>query len=355
VFVALIVGLALVVAEIVAPEPARASCTPLPPLVNCPAPVTVATAPVASGGAPTDVGTETATLNGTINPEGAATTYHWDYADASGEYLGEATPTEMLPAASAPVPISASIAGLRPGVSYTITLYASNSAGDVDATQASAFTTVAHPVLSVTVSATSINLGQAFHVVVTRGGSYDPEGAVYVYVAKSPYRKWVNAGQATPSSRGKLAVYPCPAPYQYDGGCPWLDRNFKVRAQMGASSSPARMVYVYPSFYFQAEREDYDSSPYLDLTYTANVHRTDGRYPDPLAYFYESPARNGPFTRVAIRRFRHRREYDSEQLFATARISNPGAVYTIACIRRRLFADMGRSFFDPKCGLPRVG
>ena len=73
--------------------------------------------------APTGVGTRTATLNGTINPEGAATTYHWVYADASGEYLGDATPTERLPAGYSPQPISTPIAGLRPGVPYTVSLY----------------------------------------------------------------------------------------------------------------------------------------------------------------------------------------------------------------------------------------
>jgi hypothetical protein len=353
-WVVLTVGLAFALAAVTDPDAAQADCTPLPPLITCPAsPITALTAPVVTVAAPTMVTTQTATLNGTIDPEGATTTYHWVYADASGNYLGEATPVATLSSGSSPQPVSTSITGLRPGVSYTITLYASNSQGDRSAALPAAFTTVAHPVLSVTVSATSIDIAQAFQVFVRRTGSYDPYGPVYVYIAKSPFHHWVNVGEATAFSHGRLAVYPCPAGYQYDGGCPWLDRNFEVRAQMGASSSPSRLVYVYPSFFYQAEREDYNSSPYLDLTYTANVHRADG-YPDPLVYFYDGPARNGPFTRVATRRFRHRRDYGGEQLIASARISNPGAGYSFACIKRQLFRDMGRSFSDPKCGLPRI-
>ena len=114
-------------------------------------------------------------------------------------------------------------------------------------------------------------------------------------------------------------------------------------------------MYVYPSFTLTTTREDYNDSPYLDLTFSALVHETKGRYPDPPVYFYDSPHRNGPFTRVGVHRFRHQPAYDSEQLIARDRIDNPGAVYTIACVSRPLFRDMGRRFVDRKCGLPRVG
>jgi hypothetical protein len=303
--------------------------------------------------AATGVGTRTATLTGTINPEGAVTTYHWLYIDALGRYGGSLTANETLPAVYSPQPVATPITGLTPGVTYTVTLVASNSAGDASAVMNPALTTASHPILTIGVSATSIAIGRAFQVFVRRAGDYDPYAAVDIYIAKAPYRHWVNVGQAASQVRGSLAAYPCPAHYQYVLGCAWLDRNFKIRAETGASQSPARLVYVHPFYAFTTARET-DISPYLDLTYSATVHTTHGAYPRQAVYFYASRARNGPFTRVAIRPLRARPSYYSEQLIATARIHEPASVYTIACTRHQLFRDMGRRFVLRQCGAPRV-
>jgi hypothetical protein len=264
------------------------------------------------------------------------------------------TPDQVVPAGTTAVPISTRITGLIPGEAYDIDLEATNSAGQVTATQRVALTTPSHPVFTVRLSHDVIRLGQPFEVTVKEGGSYDSEQAVDAWIAKAPYRHWVDAGPATPTGRGRLFEYPCPPPNQYDGGCSWLDRNFRVRVQQGSHRSRARHVYVYPNTVLTTEREKYNTSPYLDLTYSAGVHRTSGAYPREQVYFYSSPARHGPYTRVASVRLRARREYKAELLIARARIYSPQAVYTIACIPHQLFRDMGRPFRVRWCGSRRL-
>lgn len=342
-------AMALTLLAAFTPWTADASCSP--PLSSCPA---QPGRPVAAITAPSDVGPRSATLNGMINPEGAATSYHWVYADASGRYLGNATPTQTLPAGYSNQSISTPISGLRPGVSYTITLYASNSQGDVSTTRQSAFRTTSHPILSLAVSRRAIVIAKPFQVTVRVRGAYDPYGSVQIYIAKAPYRHWVKSGESGIQRDGRLTVDPCPAFSQLDGGCPWLDRNFEVRAQMGSARSRVVRVYVYPYIVLITKRENYNASAFLDLTYSAIVHRTKGRYPDELVYFYSRPGRRGPFTRIATARLHPHRSYDSEQLLATARIFKPGSVYTLACIRHQLFRDMGRTYTNRRCGSPQL-
>jgi hypothetical protein len=78
-------------------------------------------------GAATAITSRAATLNGTVNPGGAATTYRFSYGRTSS--YGKATTVASLPAGTAAAPVSARITGLLPGRTYHYRLTATNSGG----------------------------------------------------------------------------------------------------------------------------------------------------------------------------------------------------------------------------------
>ena len=84
------------------------------------APVVV-TLPVSSSG------TSSAVLAGTVNPNGQATAYTFEYGTATS--FGSITPVVALDAAIADEPVSATLTGLSPGTTYFYRLIAANATG----------------------------------------------------------------------------------------------------------------------------------------------------------------------------------------------------------------------------------
>jgi len=82
---------------------------------------------VATGGA-TAITSTSATLNGSLNPQNQATSYHFEYGTTSG--YGSATPNQALSASdSTSHAVSADVSGLTPGATYHYRLVASNASG----------------------------------------------------------------------------------------------------------------------------------------------------------------------------------------------------------------------------------
>jgi Cellulase (glycosyl hydrolase family 5) len=83
--------------------------------------------PVVVTGAATGVTGTSATLNGTVNPEGAATSYHFEYGTTTA--YGTSVPVPDGPAGSgtSDVPVSVAISGLAPSTAYHYRLVASNA------------------------------------------------------------------------------------------------------------------------------------------------------------------------------------------------------------------------------------
>src|SRR5437016_6227711 len=90
-------------------------------------PVHAASAPGAVTGAATNLSASSATLDGTVNPNGRATTWYFEYG-ASTSY-GSNTPSQNAGSGTTPVNVSAPLSGLRTGVVYHFRLVATNSAG----------------------------------------------------------------------------------------------------------------------------------------------------------------------------------------------------------------------------------
>jgi phosphodiesterase/alkaline phosphatase D-like protein len=126
---------------------------------------TVAVAPAAITGPVTSVGPTTATLTGTVNPNGLATTWYFEYG-ASTSY-GTKSASLNAGSGTANVAVSANLTGLTPGATYHYRVVATNSSGTARGADG-IFTTSAAPV-AVTGSATSVTVTSA-----TLNGTVDP-------------------------------------------------------------------------------------------------------------------------------------------------------------------------------------
>lgn len=85
------------------------------------------TGPTVTTNAASSVTGTGATLNGTVNPQGKATTYHFEYGTTTG--YGSVTPDASAGSGSADVAENAAIAGLTAGVTYHYRIVAVNADG----------------------------------------------------------------------------------------------------------------------------------------------------------------------------------------------------------------------------------
>jgi hypothetical protein len=91
------------------------------------APAQAATAPLPHSTPATNVGPLSATLNGDVNANGHATTIHFQYGKT--KKYGRHTPNQAVGAGTTPIPVAASVAGLKSGTVYHYRLVAVSSAG----------------------------------------------------------------------------------------------------------------------------------------------------------------------------------------------------------------------------------
>ncbi len=83
--------------------------------------------PVVTASAVTNKTLNTATYNGTVNPNGASTTYKFEYGKSL--LYGSSTTVTSAGAGSIPVAVKATLTGLEPGTTYHYRVSATNSFG----------------------------------------------------------------------------------------------------------------------------------------------------------------------------------------------------------------------------------
>jgi Domain of unknown function (DUF5666) len=131
-------------------------------------------APTVVTGSATAVTLETASLAGSVTPNGAATTFSFQYGTSTS--YGSQTATRNAGRGTSSESVSANLFGLTAGTLYHYRLIATNSAGETDGADQT-FTTTALPVPAVvTGSATAVTTRSA-----TLGGSVTPNGATTTY------------------------------------------------------------------------------------------------------------------------------------------------------------------------------
>ena len=168
-----------------------------------PAPVAMAASePAVSTGNATAITPTSATVKGTVNPEGQPTTYYFEYGTTTS--YGSQTPMTSAGAASAAANVAAPIASLAPNTTHHYRLVATNASGTALGSDVS-FKTPKPPVPVVAT-------GQARNVIqtsATLAGTVNPEGEATSYVFQ--YGTSTAYGSQTPtasagSGTGSVAV-----------------------------------------------------------------------------------------------------------------------------------------------------
>jgi len=175
--------------------------------------VVTAPVPAATTGSASAITANSATLAGTVNPNGADT-HVWFLYGASSILSGASqTPSQDLGSGTAASPVSANISGLNAGTKYYFQVVAQNSVGTTDGT-INSFTTTSTtttPTVTVTPSASSITTAQALTVTVAvSGGTGNPTPTGSVTLTSGTYTSaaaTLSSGSATINvPAGSLAV-----------------------------------------------------------------------------------------------------------------------------------------------------
>jgi phosphodiesterase/alkaline phosphatase D-like protein len=167
-----------------------------------PAPASAApSAPSATTGSPSNVAQSSATVNGTVNPNGTDTNYYFQYGTTTA--YGSNTPSTGAGAGTSDVPVSANLTGLASSTTYHYRLVAVSSAGTTlggDQT----FTTTTPP------AATTGTVSNVTRSSVVVNGAVNPKGQATTYyfrygttTAYGLQTKPGNAGSGT----GSVAVH----------------------------------------------------------------------------------------------------------------------------------------------------
>lgn len=153
----------------------------------------LAEAPTASTNSATSTTSNSATLNGAVNPNGASTTVIFDYG-IDTNYGSTVTAVQSPLTGSTAQSVSADIAGLTPGVTYHFRANSSNIVGEAYG-EDQTFTTSAKPPTAATGAATAIESGSA-----TLNGNVNPNGdttsVAFEYGTTISYGSLVTASQS---------------------------------------------------------------------------------------------------------------------------------------------------------------
>ena len=132
-------------------------------------------APTAITGAVSAVGGTSATLNGTVNPDGAATDWWFEYGTSTA--YGTKTSTTAAGSGSANITVSRALSGLSPATTYHYRLVAKNATGTTNG--ADGILTTASPPTAVTGAATGVGPSGA-----TVGGTVNPNGQPTTWIVE---------------------------------------------------------------------------------------------------------------------------------------------------------------------------
>lgn len=130
------------------------------------------TPPAATTGGATNVAQSSATVAGTVNPSGTATSYYFQYGTSTS--YGSSTPSTDAGSGTADVPVSANLTGLASSTIYHYRVVGVSSAGTTDGADQT-FTTTTPPAVT---TGTPSRITRAWAGI---GGVVNPEGQATTY------------------------------------------------------------------------------------------------------------------------------------------------------------------------------
>jgi Fibronectin type III domain len=136
-----------------------------------------AASPTVSTGSASNITNTGATLTGTVNPNGASSSYEFLYGPTTA--YGSTTPATSAGHGSKKVSVTKKLTGLTPGTTYHYRITAVNAGGTGTGSDKS-FTTSGHPPAAVVTGAT-VGVGK---MQATPTGTIDPEGAITEWVVQ---------------------------------------------------------------------------------------------------------------------------------------------------------------------------
>jgi hypothetical protein len=282
------------------------------------------------------------------------TTFYYEYGTLSS--YGSRTSVSSVDGCENSYSPSAVATGLQSSTTYYVRMVAINEHGTSDGPVTS-FTTAtaspgppapAHPLLVLRPSSSSIEIGDPLYVTVRLLGGFDAFQPVKVMFAPAPFHRWRVLANENPSPSGALRLT-----VEYPSGNP-IDRNVRLRAEIGSDTSNTAEVYVNPSARLDVYRETVSSQ---DVTVGLDeyVHLAR-RYPHRVVFFYRRASTHDRWSLFGSRRLRAGpREGDGKYLGTTFSFYDPSRVYVDFCFRTPIFADMGHPFQFNACGRPGLG
>jgi hypothetical protein len=187
-------------------------------------------APVVSTGRPKAVTQTTATLIGTVNPKGQATTYVFQYGTSTA--YGSQTPAGDAGGGTATVDVSGAIGPLAPNTTYHYRLVARNPAGTAYGHDVSFKTAVLPAGVTIAASPGTITFGQGISVSGRVLAPRPSHPAVMLQSAPSAGGPWTDAASTAAGASGAYTLRPA---------APVSDTFYRALAD-GATSAPVLVL-----------------------------------------------------------------------------------------------------------------
>jgi hypothetical protein len=324
---------------------ATPEAAPCSPLFGCAGGGTV---PAVVYDPPTEVSSSAATLHGSIDPDGVATSYDFEYGPTAEPGQQLSTASVALAAGGLPQSVTATITGLSPETRYSVELVATNKRGSRSAS--GEFDTSAPPR-----PALGVGDVQADPTVMVEGATVTVSARLSGRLGF--YRTYFGAPIAQLQSNPELPALSQPSisdvAVPSSGMARFLPvspiRNTRFRVQVGTKVSPWLQIYVNPLTELYSTPAPHRQGS-VALAYTAAGALPADYQGGPVAYFYRGPSSAGPFRRVARAVF-HR---SGVSVYARVTIRSHGRSFYVACTRGPIIPGMGRPFYDPRCGRPTL-
>jgi phosphodiesterase/alkaline phosphatase D-like protein len=161
-----------------------------------------AVTPTVSTGSVTNRTETSATLNATVNPQGAATTWYFQYGLTNNPYSSNTVP-KTTGSGTKPVSVSATISGLTPGTVYHYRIVGASRAGSAIGADRT-FKTAGHP-LAQPVTGGATNLGRNSATVT---GAVNTEGQTTTW----EFQYGLSTAYGATSSGGTVPASAAPVP-----------------------------------------------------------------------------------------------------------------------------------------------